>query len=255
MSLTKSSNPVFNNKIFQNAAVDSREGMMTIQGAMNKTALLLLFAVLSAGFVWNKFFAFASLAQAVSGVSMWLLGGAIGGFILAMIISFSPRRAPILAPIYAVLEGLFLGGISAIFEARYPGLVMRAVGLTFGVFAVMLFLYRSRIIRVTNKFRMIMVAAIGGIMLVYLVSFIISFFGVHISFLTDSSRLGIGFSLLVVGIAAFSLMLDFDLIEQAASQGAPKYMEWYGAFGLMVTLVWLYLEILKLLARLANNRN
>lgn len=254
MSLTKSSNPVLNNRIFQNAAVDSQEGIMTVQGAMNKTALLLLVAVFSAIFVWNKFFSFGTLVQGASATSLYMMGGAFGGFILAMIISFSPKSAAFLSPIYAVLEGLFLGGISAFFEARFPGLVMRAVGLTFGVFAVMLFIYRSGIIRVTNKFRIIIMSAMGGIMLVYLASFIMSLFGAHMAFLSGNSTFGIGFSLLVVGIASFSLMLDFDMIERSAAMGAPKYMEWYGAFGLMVTLVWLYLEILQLLARLANNR-
>jgi uncharacterized YccA/Bax inhibitor family protein len=183
-----------------------------------------------------------------------MMGGAIGGFILAMIISFIPKSAPALSPIYAVLEGLFLGGISAFFEARFPGLVMRAVGLTFGVFAVMLFIYRSRIIRVTNKFRIVIMSAMGGIMLVYVASFIMSLFGAHMAFLAGNSTFAIGFSLVVVAVASFSLMLDFDMIERSAAMGAPKYMEWYGAFGLMVTLVWLYLEILRLLSMLANNR-
>jgi uncharacterized YccA/Bax inhibitor family protein len=183
---------------------------------------------------------------------VWAAVGAIGGFITALITTFSPRRSAITAPIYAVLEGLFLGAISALFEARFPGLVMRAVLLTFGVFGVMLMLYRSGTIQVNNKFRTIIIAATGGIALVYLVSFVVSMFGVNISFLYDSSPLSIGISLFVVAIAALNLILDFDMIVQGSYAQAPKYMEWYGAFGLMVTLVWLYLELLRLLSKLAS---
>jgi uncharacterized YccA/Bax inhibitor family protein len=182
----------------------------------------------------------------------WMIGGAIGGLITALITTFSPRRAAMTAPIYAVFEGLFLGAVSAMFEAMYPGLVMRAVSLTFGVFFIMLLLYRSGTIRATEKFKTVIFAATGGIALVYLGSFIAGLFGVNVSFLHGNSMLSIGISLFVVVVAALNLILDFDMITQGTNARAPKYMEWYGAFGLMVTLIWLYLEMLRLLSKLAS---
>jgi uncharacterized YccA/Bax inhibitor family protein len=187
-----------------------------------------------------------------SGIMVWTMVGAIGGFITALITTFSPRRAAMTAPIYAVFEGLFLGAISAMFEAMYPGLVMRAVSLTFGVFFIMLLLYRSGTIRATEKFRTVIFAATGGIALVYLVSFIAGMFGANLGFMYGNGLVGIGFSLFVVVIAALNLILDFDMITQGANSYAPKYMEWYGAFGLMVTLIWLYLEMLRLLSKLSS---
>lgn len=257
MKLDKSSNPIFNGKAFKQMDLSfAQTERMTIEGAMNKTAILLLLAVFSAAFVWKQFFGAFNPAypnEAISSITPYLLVGGIGGFIVALITTFSPARASILAPVYALLEGLFLGGISAILEMQFgQGLVMRAVGLTFGVFALMLVLYRNRTIRATGKFRMGVMAATGGIALVYLVSFIASMFGANMGFMYGNSMMAIGFSLFVVVIAALNLILDFDFIERASNQGAPKYMEWYGAFGLMVTLVWLYLEILKLLARLSS---
>ncbi|MGQ8337620.1 Bax inhibitor-1/YccA family protein [Sunxiuqinia sp. A32] len=255
MNLTKSSNPAFGKAVFERAQVGVQEDRMTIEGTVNKTGLMLLILVFAALFTWRKFFGaydFSSPENAFSVVGPWILGGGIGGFITAIITVFSPRRSAITAPIYAVFEGLFLGGISAFFEAMYPGLVIRAVALTFGVFFILLFLYRSGKIRATGKFRMGILAATGGIALIYFVSFIASFFGASFNFLYGNSTLGIGFSLVVVVIAALNLILDFDFIERGASSGAPKFMEWYGAFGLMVTLVWLYLEILRLLSKLAS---
>lgn len=255
MNLEKSSNPVFGKNIFNRSAISSEDGVMTVNGTINKTAIMLLLVVFAASFTWRKFFGAFDPANPVaipSGVMVWAMVGAIGGFITALITTFSPRRSAVTAPIYAVLEGLFLGAISAIFEARFPGLVMRAVLLTFGVFGVMLMLYRSGTIQVNNKFRTIIIAATGGIALVYFVSFIVSMFGVNISFLYDSSPLSIGISLFVVAIAALNLILDFDMIVQGSYAQAPKFMEWYGAFGLMVTLVWLYLELLRLLSKLAS---
>lgn len=181
-----------------------------------------------------------------------MIVGSIGGFITAMITSFNPKKAGVLAPIYAILEGLFLGGISAFFEARYPGLVMRAVTLTFGVFIGMLFIYRSGLIKVTSKLRRGIVGATLGVGIIYLISWIAEMFGVNTSFLFGGGQFGIIFSLAVIGIAAFNLLLDFDFIENASNMGAPKYMEWYGAFSLMVTLVWLYIEILRLLSKLSS---
>jgi uncharacterized YccA/Bax inhibitor family protein len=254
MNLTKSSNPVFGKNIFnQTASVE--DGVMTVNGTINKTGLMLLIVILAASFTWGKFFGAidpATPGVMPQGIMMWTLIGAIGGLITALITTFSPRRAPMTAPIYAAFEGLFLGAVSAMFEAMYPGLVMRAVSLTFGVFFIMLLLYRSGTIRPTEKFRTIIFAATGGIALVYLGSFIAGMFGVNVSFLHDSSPLSIGISLFVVAIAALNLILDFDMITQGANARAPKYMEWFGAFGLMVTLIWLYLEMLRLLSKLAS---
>lgn len=216
---------------------------------------MLLIVVFAATFTWRKFFgAFdpAIPGAMPSGIMGWVIGGAIGGLITALITVFSPRRAAMTAPIYAVFEGLFLGAISAMFEAMYPGLVMRAISLTFGVFAVMLMLYRSGTIRATEKFRTIIFAATGGIALVYLGSFIAGLFGVNVSFLHGNSLLSIGISLFIVVVAALNFILDFDMIDRGAAAGAPKYMEWYGAFGLMVTLIWLYMEMLRLLSKLSS---
>lgn len=258
MDLTKSSNPVFGKNIFNQSAVGSQDGVMTVNGTINKTGLMLLIVIFAAAFTWRKFFGAIDPANPMvmpDGIMLWTMIGAIGGLITALITTFSPRRAAMTAPIYAVFEGLFLGAISAMFEARFPGLVMRAVSLTFGVFFIMLLLYRSGTVRVTDKFRTIIIAATGGIALVYLISFVVGMFGVNVSFLHDSSPLSIGISLFVVAIAALNLILDFDMITQGANARAPQYMEWFGAFGLMVTLIWLYLEMLRLLSKLASNRN
>jgi uncharacterized YccA/Bax inhibitor family protein len=258
MNLTKSSNPVLGSSVFNKVQAGTQSDVMTIEGTVNKTGLMFLILVFAAIFTWRKFFGafdYSSPEAAFSVVAPWLIGGGIGGFIVAIITVFSPRYSNITAPIYAVLEGLFLGGISAFFESRYPGLVMRAVALTFGVFLIMLFLFRSGKIRATGKFRMAIMAATGGIALIYLISFIAGFFGASFNFLHGSGIMGIGFSLVVVAIAALNLILDFDFIQRGASERAPKIMEWYGAFGLMVTLVWLYIEILRLLSKLASNRD
>jgi len=255
MNLTKSSNPVFGKNIFNQSAISADEGVMTVNGTINKTGLMLLIVVFAATFTWRKFFgAFDPAVPGAlpPGVIGWMIGGAIGGLITALITTFSPRRAAMTAPIYAVFEGLFLGAVSAMFEAMYPGLVMRAVSLTFGVFFIMLLLYRSGTIRATEKFKTVIFAATGGIALVYLGSFIAGLFGVNVGFLHGNSLLSIGISLFVVVVAALNLILDFDMITQGTNARAPKYMEWYGAFGLMVTLIWLYLEMLRLLSKLAS---
>lgn len=255
MNLTKSSNPVFGKSVFEQVQSGTQEDRMTIEGAVNKTGLMLLIVIFAALFTWRKFFSaydFSSTENAMALISPWLIGGGIGGFIAAIVTVFKPKIANITAPVYAVLQGLFLGGISAFFESMYPGLVMRAVALTFGVFFILLFLYRSGKIRATGKFRMGVIAATGGIALIYFISFIAGLFGANLGFLHGNSMFSIGFSLVVVAIAALNLILDFDFIERGAASGAPKYMEWYGAFGLMVTLIWLYLEILRLLSKLAS---
>jgi uncharacterized YccA/Bax inhibitor family protein len=253
MNLTKTSNPVFNERVFNKEYTASSE-VMTISGTVNKTALMLLLVVAAAVFTWNKFFDAIAVNPegGMAAVAPWLIVGAIGGLITALITSFRPQSSGISAPVYAVFEGLLLGGLSAVFESMYSGVVMRAVALTLAVFAAMLFFYRSGIIKVTQKFMLGVFAATAGIALVYLVSFIAGLFGVQMGFLYGNSNLSIGISLVVVVVAALNLVLDFSFIERASESGAPKYMEWYGAFGLMVTLVWLYLEILRLLSKLAS---
>jgi uncharacterized YccA/Bax inhibitor family protein len=180
--------------------------------------------------------------------------GVIGGLIAAMVTIFKKEWAATTTPIYAGLEGLALGGISAVFEARFPGLVSQAVFLTFGTLGALLLAYRSGLIRATENFKLGVFAATGGIAVIYLINFVMSFFGSSIPMIHSSGTVGIVFSVIVVGVAALNLVLDFDFIEQGAKRGAPKYMEWYGAFGLLVTLVWLYLEILRLLAKLQERR-
>ncbi len=186
---------------------------------------------------------------------------AIGGFIVAMITIFKPTAAPVTAPIYAALEGVFLGAISKIYDVAYAakfagttGIVIQAVMLTCGTLFMMLFVYQTGLVRVTEKLKAGIITATGALALFYMVTMLLSLFGVQMPLIFSSSPLGIGFSLLVVGLAAFNLLLDFDFIEKAAYAGAPKYMEWYGAFGLILTLVWLYLEILRLLQKLADRR-
>lgn len=181
------------------------------------------------------------------------IGGAIGGLIFALVTIFKKTWAGVTAPAYAVLQGLFLGGISAIFEAQFPGIVIQATGLTLGTLASLLLLYKLGIIKPTENFRLMIVSATMGIGLLYLVSFVMNMFGsTGIGFIHSNGLMGIGFSLFVVAIAALNLVLDFDFIEQGSEQGAPKYMEWFGAFALMVTLIWLYLEMLRLLAKLRS---
>lgn len=255
MNITKSSNPVLKERAFEKG-FSTASGTMTINGTVNKTALLLLLVIAGAVYTWSKFFSAIAVnpnpEAGMAAVGTWLAIGGIGGLVTALVTVFRPQSSVVSAPIYAVFEGLLLGGLSAFFEARHPGLVMRAVALTLAVFFAMLFFYRSGIIKVTRKFMMGVFAATAGIALVYLVSFISSLFGAPLTFLYDNSPLSIGISLVVVAIAALNLMLDFAFIENASQAGAPKYMEWYGAFGLMVTLIWLYIEILRLLSKLAS---
>jgi uncharacterized YccA/Bax inhibitor family protein len=243
-SIFRSSNPVLQPKVFTGDITAG--GAMTVQGTVNKTGLLLLCVVASAAWTWGK----AHSANPEDAYP-WMIGGALGGFVMAMVTVFKMNWAGITAPLYALLEGLFLGGISAVFERSYPGIAVRAVSLTFAVLFVLLLAYKTGIIRATRGFKLGVIAATGGIALVYVVNMIMSlFFHTQMSFLYSSSPLSIGISLFVVIIAALNLILDFDMIETGARMGAPKYMEWYGAFGLMVTLVWLYLEILRLLGKL-----
>ena len=241
--LMRTSNPVLNAKEFERFG-ELGSGM-TLQGTVNKTGLLLLCAIASAAWTWHLFMESRSAAA----VMPPLMIGTFGGFICALVTTFKKEWAAVTAPAYALLEGLALGAISSILELRFPGIAIQSVSLTFGTLLVLLLAYRSGLIPVTQKFRMGIVAATGAIMLFYLLQFGLGFFGVHFSSINGSGTIGIGFSLIVVGIAALNLVLDFDFIESGVRAGAPKYMEWYGAFGIMVTLVWLYLEILRLITK------
>jgi uncharacterized YccA/Bax inhibitor family protein len=244
--LMRTANPALNDRAFRDAAAGAFEERMTIEGTVNKTGLLLICAVLTAAWTWHLFMQSRDAAALLP----WTLVGAIGGLVFAMVTIFKKNWAPFTAPVYALLEGLVLGGVSAVFEVRFPGIAIQAVSLTFGTLVVLLLAYRSRLIPVTQNFRLGVVAATGGIFFVYLITMVLGFFGVHIgSSIYGAGMVGIGFSIFVVIIAALNLVLDFDFIERGAQAGAPKYMEWYGAFGLMVTLIWLYLEILRLLAK------
>lgn len=248
-TMFNSSNPVFGRNIFANSARDFTGGnTMTVKGTMGKSLLMLALVILSASYTWKMFYGLETPNAAMG----WMIGGAIGGLITGLIISFVPRTAGFLSPIYSVLQGLFLGAISAFFEQRFPGIVMNAVGLTLATAFLLFFIYRTGIIKVTNKLRVGIIAATGAIALFYLATWIIGMFGGNVSFMANSSTLSIGISVVVVIVAALNLLLDFDFIEQGEKAGAPKYMEWYGAFGLMVTLIWLYLEMLKLLAKLSR---
>jgi uncharacterized YccA/Bax inhibitor family protein len=218
---------------------------MTLQGTVNKTGVLLLCVLATAAWSFN---------QTSEDAAPWVVIGAIGGFITALVTVFKKNWSPVTAPIYALLEGLVLGGISALLERQFHGIAMQAAGLTMGTLLCLLLAYSSGIIRVSENFKLGVVAATGAIMLVYLASMILGLFGHTIPFIHDNGLIGIGFSLLVVGVAAMNLVLDFDLIDSAARTGAPKYMEWYGAFALMVTLIWLYIEILRLLSKLRSRR-
>ena len=252
----RSGNPSLSADTFSSSAADASfvtsapPATMTLQGTVNKTAMLLALVVISASYTWAMFFSSGNPAKVIP----WAVGGAIAGLVLALITMFKKQYSGITAPLYAIAEGLFLGAISAVFEAQYPGIVIQAVGGTFGTLAALLLCYQSGLIRATENFKLGIVAATGGIFFVYLISMIGGMFGFPIPFIHEAGPLGIGFSVVVVIIAALNLVLDFDFIETAANRGAPKYLEWYGAFALMVTLVWLYLEILRLLSKL-NSRD
>ena len=248
----QSGNPALNKNTFldvANGTLSARgDDAMTINGTVNKTGMLLILVLVGAMYAWSQFSGPASAPAMFPLVA----GGAIGGLVLALITVFKKTWAPVTAPLYALVEGVFIGALSAIFEARYPGIVMQAVGLSFGTMAAMLIAYRSGLIRATEKFKLGVVAATGGILLLYLAQFVMGFFGHSMGFISGNGTMAIGFSAVVVVIAALNLILDFDLIESGAQSGAPKYMEWYGAFALVVTLVWLYLEILRLLSKLQS---
>ena len=243
--MIRSGNPALSKKTFENLRTTS-DGVMTLDGAVNKTAISMGILLLAAYYTYSN------------AIMDYILIGFIGGFIVAIVTIFKKEWSPITVPIYAVLEGLALGGISKMYaDAFEPGIVPQAIMLTLGILFALLFAYKSKIIQATENFKLGIFAATAGIGIVYLVSFLMSMFGgggLPVMDPTNASMLSIGFSLFVVVIASLNLVMDFDFIEQGAANGAPKYMEWYGAFGLLVTLIWLYLEILRLLAKLSSRK-
>jgi uncharacterized YccA/Bax inhibitor family protein len=248
----RSGNPVLKDSTFldlsSGSMVAGNAETMTLNGTVNKTALLLLLSIITATFAWSQ--TMTATGEVAPGAMIYLIGGAIGGFVLGLVTAFKKEWSPVTAPMYALVEGFFLGSISAIYNAQFEGIVLQAVMLTFGTLFALLFAYRSGLIKATENFKLGVAAATGGIALIYLATIGLSFFGIKIPYIHESGMIGIGFSLFVIVIAALNLVLDFDFIENGVELGAPKYMEWYGAFGLMVTLVWLYIEFLRLLAKL-----
>ena len=240
--MMRSGNPALNKKTFENFS-NTSGGVMTLDGTVNKTAISLGLLMVAAYYTY------------ANAIMDYILIGFIGGFVVALVTIFKKEWSPITVPIYAVLEGLALGGVSSIYAHEYVGIVQQAIFLTFGIFFTLLFAYKTKVIKPTENFKLGVFAATGGIAIVYLASFIMSMFGgggLSIMDPSNSSLMSVGFSLFVVVIASLNLVMDFDFIEEGAEQGVPKYMEWYGAFGLLVTLVWLYLEILRLLAKLSS---
>lgn len=245
-------NPVLNDSIFKREAAMAQSGVMTVKGTMTKALLLLILVVAAGGYTWKMFYEAINPAT----ITGWMWGGLIGGLVTAMIISFKPKTAPFLAPVYAAAEGLVLGAISAMYNDAFaqtaPNIVINAVLLTLLCAFVMLTVYRSGLIKVNGTFMKVLTISLITILVFYVGGMLLSLFGVDMSILYGNSPLSIGISCLIVGVAAFSLLADYNFIEQASAAGAPKQMEWYGAFGLMVTLVWLYLEILKLLGKISS---
>lgn len=242
----RSGNPSLKDGTFEKFRGAGTGRMMTIQGTVNKTFILLLLLLATFVYSWNQFLSNPSSAMPL------ILVGAIGSFIVAIITIFVPRIAPFTAPLYALLEGLFVGAVSARYEVQFEGIVFQAVLLTIGVLLSLLLAYKSGLIKVTQNFRLGVVAATGAILLVYIISFIGRFAGYEIPHLHEATPLGIAISVVIVIIAALNLVLDFDYIENASAKRVPKYFEWYGAFGLLVTLIWLYLEILRLLSKIRS---
>ncbi len=243
----RSGNPSLNINVFRDLPAVVGSEVMTVNGTVNKTAILLFLLIVSASWTWSSI---AGRPEAAMG---FVIFAGIAAFIVALFTMFKKTVSPISAPIYALLQGVVLGSLSFVFDRSYPGIVLQAVSLTFGVMFCMLGAYKSGMIKMTDNLKLGVMAATGGIGLVYLASFVLGFFGVSLG-VFGSGPIGILFSLVVVGVAAFNLVLDFDFIEQGARDEAPKYMEWYAAFGLMVTLIWLYMEILRLLSKLRDRR-
>ncbi|MFN8250208.1 MAG: Bax inhibitor-1/YccA family protein [Ferruginibacter sp.] len=255
MSLFKSGNPTLTENKFRDtvlADVISNENAMTVKGTLNKFGFLFLMVMGTSFYSWKQYAGGANVVPLI-----WT--GAIGGLIIALVLAFKKEWSPYLAPAYALMEGLFVGAISAMYNYAFadkaPNIVINAVGLTFGVAIAMYLLYSFRIIKATQQFKAIVITATAGIAIFYLIVLVLRLFGFdNMPFLHEGSTFGIIFSLFVVAIAALNLILDFDMIERGSEMGAPKYMEWYGAFGLLVTIVWLYLEILRLLSKLSSRK-
>ncbi len=245
----RTANPILRADTFDLRA-QTNQGTMTIMGTVNKTGFLVLIVFAFAMWVWKEYP--VAGGRIAAGLYPWLIGGAIGGVVLALVTSFKKEAARFTAPLYAACEGIVLGAISALFDSIYPGIAIQATGITAATLLALLFAYRSGLIKATENFKLGVTAATGAIMLMYLVSWILGMFGVQMPFLHDNGILGIGISMVIVVIAALNLVLDFDFIEQGQANGAPKHMEWYAAFGLLVTLVWLYVETLRLLAKLQS---
>ncbi|WP_343703068.1 Bax inhibitor-1/YccA family protein [Chitinophaga sp.] len=247
MALIESKNPVLSEKTFQEASRAQYSESMTLNGTVGKMAFLLALVLASAVYSWGAF-------ARGENVMPYMIGGAIGGLVLALVISFKKEWAAYLAPAYALAKGLLLGAVSAYYASRWDGIVLQAVGLTIATFIGMLVLYRARIIRATERFKSVMFAAVTGIAIFYLIAFVLGFFNISIPFLHEGSLIGIGFSVVVTAVAALMLIIDFDMIENGITQGAPKYFEWYASFALLVTLIWLYLEILRLVSKINSSR-
>jgi len=245
--MARTSNPAFGSSAFDRVRAGAGAQTMTVQGTILKTLVLLLVTTVSAAMVWSAYF--AGNADAALGAA---LVGAVGGLVFGMVTVFVPRVSPWTAPLYAVLEGMLLGGVSAAVQAQYHGLPIQAVGLTFGTAFAMLAAYRFGWIRATDRFRSVITTATLGIGVYYLITLATGFFGIRMPLIYDTGMLGIGFSLVVVVVAALNYILDFDFVERAAQAGADRRMEWYGAFGVLVTTVWLYMEILRLLSKLRS---
>lgn len=252
MGIFKGGNPAMSEKTFEQVQHFQGE-VMTVKGTMNKFGLMFIMLLAGASFTWSMFYQAGAPA-----VMPWMWGSMIGGLVLSLVIIFKKTWAPYLALGYGLLEGLFLGAISAFYDyafaEKYPSIIMHAVLLTFGCAAAMYILYKTGVIRATNTFKKVIFTATAGIAMFYLIAIVLRLFGIEMPYLHENGAVGIGISLFIVAIAALNLILDFDMMEQGAQQGAPKYFEWYCAFGLMVTIVWLYLEILRLLAKL-NSRD
>ena len=251
------SSPFLSDKAFDGSRVASYDGEMTVSGTVNKTITLFLMMIIPAAFLWLKFDVQGGegqegLSYAFNNhLSGYMWGGLIVGFIASLVMMFKKSWAPYLAPVYAAAEGLFLGAVSLVFNAMYDGIVMNAVGITLLIFAAMLLAYRSGLLRATPMFTKVIMFATMGVGLFYLITMVMGMFGVE-SFYYGSSPLSIGISALIAGIAAFNFIMDFDFIEKQSAAGAPKYMEWFAGVALLMTLVWLYLEILRLLSKLQS---
>jgi uncharacterized YccA/Bax inhibitor family protein len=238
--------PALNENTFRSLAAPAGN-VMTANGAMVKTIALLILTIVTAAIAWNM-----AATGSITNIKPILIGTGIGGLIIAVLTVFKPHLSPLTGPLYAVVKGAFVGLISMMFENFYNGIVMQAISLTLGIAILMAALYIMRIIRPTAKFKSIVISATGGIFLLYIATFLLGLFGIDIPYIHGSGLIGIGFSLFVVVIASLNLIIDFEMIEVGAQQSAPKYMEWYCGFSILVTIIWLYIEVLRLLAKLAD---